>query len=213
MGKKIFITVGFVLGFALILAQDTSRVSKFKYGVIFGEGIQNMRQLTGEFLADELNRCGIYPGDVNIWVNYYYQVYFLQFQFFYTFMQKENFSMDLLVQPQTNFTLYRTRDTVTNYYNGFECGLNVGVVMRKTLSDLLSVYLIISSGPHYVSGVPERQSPGFLFSDNIFAGAKVKLGDDLYFDLRPGFRHISNANLQKPNGGVNTLVFNFGLEF
>ena len=79
------------------------------------------------------------------------------------------------------------------------------------LGEVLYLYGLISSGPHYVSGTPERQADGFIFSDNLLLGLNVKLFEKIYLDLRSGFRHISNAGLNHPNGGVNDLVLNGGV--
>ena len=35
--------------------------------------------------------------------------------------------------------------------------------------------------------------------------------ENLFFDFRSGFRHISNAGLNHPNGGVNDLVLSGGV--
>jgi len=36
------------------------------------------------------------------------------------------------------------------------------------------------------------------------------LNQAFYLDLRFGFRHISNAGLSNPNGGINNFVVNIG---
>jgi hypothetical protein len=65
----------------------------------------------------------------------------------------------------------------------------------------------------FISGTPERQSSGFIFSDNLFIGLDIQLIDNLYMDIRPGFRHISNLGLQDPNWGVHSFVLSGGLLF
>jgi hypothetical protein len=85
--------------------------------------------------------------------------------------------------------------------------LNLGFLARENaFRDFLSFYLTISTGPHYVSGTPQRQANGFIFSDNFAGGINVRLTKNLYADLRSGIRHISNAGLRTPNGGVNALT-------
>jgi hypothetical protein len=73
--------------------------------------------------------------------------------------------------------------------------------------------MLISSGPHYVSAAPHRQSNGFVFSNNLSAGVNLRLYKNLYADLRTGIRHISNAGIKIPNAGVNDMTINEGLMF
>ena len=65
--------------------------------------------------------------------------------------------------------------------------------------------------PHYVSGTPQRQVDGFIFSDNFLIGLNEKLLENTYIDFRSVFRHISNVGLNHANGGVNDLVLSGGV--
>ncbi|MBM3441042.1 MAG: acyloxyacyl hydrolase, partial [Bacteroidetes bacterium] len=60
---------------------------------------------------------------------------------------------------------------------------------------------------------PTRQARGFIFSDNAFGGVNLKCAKHTWIDLRIGFRHISNAGLREPNGGVNNLMLSGGFIF
>lgn len=144
-------------------------------------------------------------------VSYNYHVTFFQGQYYYVLLPRRTWSIDILAQPQYNITKFRDKRHRGKELHGFEFGLNAGVLIRKNFfNDLLSLYGFISSGPHYISGAPERQSSGFIFSDNFFIGLNIRLLEDVYLDLRPGFRHISNAGLTKRNAGINNLVFSGG---
>lgn len=145
-------------------------------------------------------------------VTYDYQVLFFQLQYYWGFLNREKWGLDLLVQPQYNLTKFRHIDNIANEINGYEFGVNAGVLIRRVLlGEVLYLYGLISSGPHYVSGTPERQADGFIFSDNFLLGLNVKLLENLFFDFRSGFRHISNAELNHTNGGVNDLVLSGGV--
>ncbi|MEM9722350.1 MAG: acyloxyacyl hydrolase, partial [Bacteroidota bacterium] len=142
---------------------------------------------------------------------YRYQVRFFQFQYYYRLLQKESWQLELLAQPQYNVTHVRPIDYMPNEVSGFEYGINIGLLIRKPLfNEFLSVYAALSLGPHYVSETPRRQTNGFIFSDNLFLGVNIKLTNRLFLDLRPGFRHLSNAGLKRPNFGINNLVFSSG---
>ncbi|MCI4670043.1 MAG: acyloxyacyl hydrolase [Bacteroidia bacterium] len=145
-------------------------------------------------------------------VRYVYRVVFYQGQLYYQIGKKKRTSLDLLVQPQFNTTTYRPFDWDMREETGFELGINFGLVGNLHFAhDKAKAYAFLSFGPHYVSGVPNRQSVGFIFSDNLFVGLQLQLVDQLWLDLRPGFRHISNAGLLPKNGGVNNGVLSGGL--
>jgi len=204
-----------------LLAQDTNLFnnSKHRIGFIVGFGGQNVNQLLSdinvrdaELLREFIISKGLDPDELGLAVQYDYQVKFFQAQYYWAFVRRQTWGLDLLVQPQYNVTKFRHIDNISNEINGFELGVNVGVLIRKNIfKDFLSIYAFISSGPHYVSGTPQRQSDGFIFSDNFFIGLNMKLFKNTYLDLRPGFRHISNAGLTHTNGGLNDLVISGGV--
>lgn len=176
--------------------------------------------LNGLFAQDTLSdnakhRAGAVVGVGNqLWldVDYHYQVHFYQLQYYRPVLQKEKWGMEVLLQPQFNTTQFRPIDNEPLIKNGYEFGLNVGLVVRKNLMDnFISIYSLLSLGPHYVSGTPKRQADGFIFSDNVFIGINVRMYENIYLDIRPGFRHISNAGLKRPNGGVNNSLLSAGI--
>ena len=220
---KIYLTVVTLLFLSTnrLLAQDSNLFnnSKHRIGFIAGFGGQNVNQLLSkinesdaEVLREFLISKGLNPDEVGLNVQYDYQVKFFQAQYYWAFLRRQTWGLDLLVQPQYNLTKFRHIDNISDEINGFEFGINVGVLIRKNIfKDFLSMYAFISSGPHYVSGTPQRQSTGFIFSDNFFIGLNIKLFKNTYLDLRPGFRHISNASLTHTNGGLNDFVISGGI--
>jgi hypothetical protein len=145
-------------------------------------------------------------------VNYHYDVLLFQFKYYFTIFQKESISFEVIPQPQFNISRYKVTNNSLKEESGFEFGLNVGFSVRKTFrKGNTAVFLVVGSGPHYVSGVPERQVGGFIFSDNILTGMDIKLSDRIKLDLAGGIRHISNAGLKRPNGGVNNIILYSGL--
>jgi hypothetical protein len=152
--------------------------------------------------------------------NYEYQIALFQAQYYYSFLQHHILNVQLIVQPQYNLvqpnydqnTPETNEPLTTHNKNAFEFGVNAGILIRlNLLNNFFSLYTYVSSGPHYVSQPPQRQADGFIFSDNFFAGINIKLYKNYYFDFRSGFRHVSNAGLAHPNGGVNTVVYNWGV--
>ena len=221
--KSLKLVIAFLLFIPIVSAQGENNnyflSSKHRMGFIVGYGGQNFEQLVNDLHPDHrVPMLGYLEGqgkDVNspgLSVTYDYQVLFLQLQYYYAFLRRNSWGLDLLVQPQINRTRFKHVDSDLSEVKGFEFGVNVGVLIRKNFfRDHLSLYFLISSGPHYVSGTPQRQSEGFIFSDNFFVGLNLKIYNRIYLDLRPGFRHISNAGLKHPNGGVNDLVLSAGV--
>ena len=140
-------------------------------------------------------------------VSYHYEVVFLKMKTFYTIYGTGKWSFDLVPQPQVNISRYKVTNNSAKTDHGIEFGVNVGFAfMRYFDAGHTGLYIMAGAGPHYVSGVPERQAPGFILSDNVALGFTGLLSDRLALDLSAGFRHISNASLKRPNGGVNNLV-------
>ena len=167
------------------------------------------------FIRDSKYRLGVISGKSTqrlINVKYEYRVQFFQLQFFNNLISKESWGLDLLIQPQYNRTTFRFVDFISSVSSGFEFGVNAGIIARRYLvDDLLSIYGLLSFGPHYISGAPNRQSPGFIFSDNILVGSNIKVIKNVYLDFRVGLRHISNAGLLPVNGGINSFVLSGGI--
>lgn len=162
------------------------------------------------------NKAGLISGyggqnEPFVSVNYTHEVIFIQGQYFHSMSSKPHWQWDFVWQPQFNLTRFRFIDLISELEPGYEIGVNMGVMCSYVFSrDVFRPYLMLSVGPHYVSGVPKRQSPGFIFSDNAFLGFMLRLNARMWLDMRPGYRHISNAGLLRRNGGVNNAVLSGG---
>lgn len=173
--------------------RDSTTYSRHSIGFVSGYGAQRL-------------------GFIDIGVDYTYQVTFLQVQYACNVFQKKKWSIDIIAQPQFNPVKYKRPDAAFESMNGFEFGVNIGGLFGYYVyKDILRLYTLLSLGPHYISGAPERQKEGFIFSDNFFLGLQARVGKHIHLDFRPGFRHISNASLKRPNGGVNTFILSGGV--
>lgn len=147
-------------------------------------------------------------------IPYDYEASLLQLQYFYAIKTGRTFAFDIVLAPQYNTSTYRKVNSVGEFYDGYELGLTAGISPRvKTGNGSLGFYLLITSGPMYVSGTPDRQAEGFNFSSTAATGLQIRLLKKAYLDLRTGFRHLSNARLKEPNAGVNNLVWSVGLSY
>ena len=160
--------------------------------------------------------------------DYTYTNRYFKAQFFYTFKTTKNFKFELLLQPEINFATHQLlnlyfvtpdehdfeakRQAYTKLKDIRECVLNVGLVVRKPITDDFSVYALLSVGPMITDTETERLSKGFAFSDVFGIGFSLKV-KKVTFDLRPNVRHTSNAGLQNSNAGFNTLNIEAGVVF
>lgn len=105
-------------------------------------------------------------------------------------------TLSAFIEPQFN--------TVVNPKTDFECGIGIGIKYMYSLTEKVSFYILGSVGPHYVSVITTEQANGFIFSDVVGGGVYIHLGGKSALIMGYRFRHISNANLTKPNGGIDT---------
>jgi len=121
------------------------------------------------------------------------------------------FQLQWLLQLQTGWSLYRY-DSKSPVEKGIEAGINGGFILSwHSPSKRFRPYLALHAGPHYISGRIKRQKTGFIFSDNFALGLLLRIKNEMYIDLRPAFRHLSNAGLGLPNGGINSLQWGVGI--
>ena len=93
-----------------------------------------------------------------------------------------------------------------------EFGANLGIRNYIKANDGLYFYQMLGSGPHYISAEVKRQANGFIFSDNLAIGAYTRVNKKgLFLNLQFRIRHLSNAELKQPNGGINMWNVLIGL--
>ena len=93
----------------------------------------------------------------------------------------------------------------------FEFGANLGIQFDLWKSERQMIRLAGGVGPHYISLETAIQHQGFLFSDNIEIGYYQHLQKNWGFQIKGRFRHLSNANLWKPNKGLDNFFVMLGV--
>lgn len=147
-------------------------------------------------------------------IQYEYQVRILQLQYSYVLLPDRRFDINIHLMPQLSFSRFKHHDSDLIESHGVEIGVTAGLAPEfHTLDKKFGVFLLISSGPVYISGGPERQTSGFNFATNLMTGFKLRIRKKTYVKLQSGFRHLSNASIKEPNGGLNNLIVNGGLAF
>ncbi|HPD63966.1 MAG TPA: acyloxyacyl hydrolase [Bacteroidia bacterium] len=122
------------------------------------------------------------------------------------FKTKNAFNLQISFKPQYA-GLY------VNQHFHHETGLNVGFDLSVRLSDNSMLTYSTGSGPHFITYQSRRQAKGFIFSDNFLLVFRKKTGidSDFEFEIFSGIRHISNAGIKRPNGGINNWIIGFSL--
>ncbi len=190
----------------LILAHTSSGQENLirkrdKIRVLTGWGFQYLGQI-----------LPIHDNSYGLGTPYDYRVTFFEMQYQRKLKAYKSSSIDLLLMPQINSTTLKKEDENTFLQQGHELGVNVGISIRKSPANKpYSYYLALSSGPHYTSDTPGRQTPGFIFSDNLFVGLDYEVFTNANVSFQFGFRHISNAGISNPNGGINNVIGKIGV--
>ena len=139
-----------------------------------------------------------------------YQVFYLiaDYSKSFTNPRKKDF-VAWYAEPQ--FNLVKAASTQEGALD-YEYGLNLGIRNYIKINEGFYLYQMLGSGPHYISAEVVRQANGFIFSDNLAVGTFLRLNrKNLFLNFQYVQRHISNANLKAPNGGINFYNFVIGL--
>lgn len=119
-------------------------------------------------------------------------------------IRRKNF-FNFYIEPQINMVF-------TNRPMDIETGIASGLRYNIPLSPQLYWYHLLGTGPHYFSARTNRQVKGFVFSSSFATGffSRIQKQKHLFIDIRLQFRHMSNAGIKHPNGGINTFNLLFG---
>lgn len=93
-----------------------------------------------------------------------------------------------------------------------EYGMDLGLNALWAFKDCLGMRFEFGLGSLHTDRDTERLAYGFTFSERLALGLQYRLG---YFDLSTvlGVRHVSNANLKRPNGGHNSSYLEFKIKY
>lgn len=111
----------------------------------------------------------------------------------------------IMFEPQLNPVFLDTK------LKELEFGINVAFRYKYKIGKLSFCYAQLGSGPHFITIPTERQSQGFIFSDNLAFGLSNKITGNWMLNTEFRIRHISNANVMAPNRGMNNLFLILGL--
>ncbi|BAO54135.1 acyloxyacyl hydrolase [Nonlabens marinus] len=142
--------------------------------------------------------------------------------------ERQRQSLEVLVEPSVYFVEHQllnlffikpshpnfqeNRELFTQNRSYQEYALNLGLIYAYSLNQNFKTYGLISVGPMTATADTERQRKGFSFSDILGIGMRYELGKWNY-DLRFSLRHVSSANLRRPNNGHNNAGIEIGFSY
>jgi hypothetical protein len=129
-----------------------------------------------------------------------YKIIYLAGDFSWSFKKypKKNFFAAWYFEPQVN-------PVRSNRPWDIEFGTNLGIRTYWKINNGFYFYQMLGSGPHFITADVKRQAKGFIFSDNAALGFMRSLEKkNLFINMQLRWRHISNAGLKDPNGGVDS---------
>jgi hypothetical protein len=200
----------FVLSSKQLFSQETGSDKKIlKLGFNYGQG----KQETFPFNSPD----------------YTYDAVFYKFQFNYGLFTKGKWIFELnaepalyvvehqllnkyYVRPDWGDDYLEKREEFTQKKTINEYVINFGFLSRYIIFSRFSVYALGSIGPMFSDTDTERMSAGFAFSDIFALGSSYQIKRFL-IDFRYSLRHVSNANIRKPNNGYNSANLEFGLTY
>ena len=115
---------------------------------------------------------------------------------FFPKLETHKGKLSFYLEPQIN--------PVVSPETDIECGIGLGFKYMYPITDKLFPYIMGGAGPHYISVNTKKQTNGFIFSNTIGVGFYCFLTDNSAINLGYRLRHMSNANLTKPNGGIDS---------
>lgn len=184
---------------------DTSQVSPFLYlPILFF--LFTTSFLLGQTTIFQLTEISFgYPiGQEQLPENYSYNPLFLTTRF--PVFNKKRRPLSFYAEPQ-----FAVTTPPKAFKTAFEMGVNLGLKYSFWESNKRSCAVAIGAGPHYLSLETSLQHKGFLFSDNIELAYYQLLSEQMGILLKTRFRHLSNANLQKPNLGIDNFFLMAGV--
>ena len=150
--------------------------------------------------------------------HYFHENFFVKLRVEYLIKSKK-LDFELFLHPEVNLATHKStnppwigEDQIDHNLlrTMYQYVLNVGVLLRKSFPNKMSVYGAGSIGPLYVDTGTERLHKGFAFADVIALGVSYKPGR-VMIDLRSGLRHVSNADTRFPNSGYNSVNVELGI--
>ena len=106
--------------------------------------------------------------------------------------------LTFIIEPEIN--------PVISPENDVEFGISFGLKYKYPFTQKLSGYVLGSVGPHYITVKSTDQANGFIIFNTVGAGFSFFLTEKTALSLEYRFRHISNADTEEPNVGIESHI-------
>lgn len=136
---------------------------------------------------------------------YTYRVATLQMIHNRLLLHQKKWALELHGSIQCNATFFRDAAGVGKLEAGLEAIGNLGPQLRYTVAKNSDLYLLVCSGPGFISDGPQRQHRGYVFATSFAIGILHKQLGKQPLDMQLRLRHISNLGITTPNGGLNDM--------
>ena len=99
----------------------------------------------------------------------------------------------------------------TNEGANIEAGVNLNLSIEREMGKGMFLSFAMGTGPHMIATATLRQVKGYLFSDQWYLRLRGPMSSSTSFHILFGVRHLSNANFDLPNGGINNFMVGVGV--
>ncbi|NDC77364.1 MAG: hypothetical protein EBZ67_05775 [Chitinophagia bacterium] len=145
-------------------------------------------------------------------VDYRYRIIVLAPEWRVRLRQSGRWRWEGMVQPMLVRVVGWTDDARPTDGHPWESGLSGGLLLGRAVGGgRLFPYIGSAFGLHYLWLSVPRQSRGPAFCSQLYGGVRVSQAGRWALDVRAGFRHVSNAGMSSPNGGINDCMFRLGV--
>jgi opacity protein-like surface antigen len=113
--------------------------------------------------------------------------------------------LEFVCEPYTGYSL-QPKDAM-------EFGLAFFIKFGFPLTEKLYPFIEVGTGPYYMTWSSNSQSTQFNFDSQGGLGIFYFFEDHWAVNTGLRFRHVSNADIKKPNGGIQSLVSLIGFSY
>jgi len=119
----------------------------------------------------------------------------------------------LKTQGRIDFVLEPFINTISSPDTNIEAGANLLLKYVCPVTERLQLYIKGGAGMLYMSQHTEEQGTQYNFLPQIGAGIHLFLTNGMALSCEYRYRHLSNADIEKPNSGIDTEMILGGISF
>ena len=208
------LSASFIYGQLLFPSGNTTS----KIGFLCGNGGQELAHISSglsaqsqDEITSNLEFIGLNTNNISTDTDYVFYSKFYQIQYLYTLLKLEPWTLELLVEPQINSSIFYLKNNEVNQGKFISYGIAVGGKINYTyIDDLLHIYSILSIGPHLMRN-KQSKSNKVVFSQGLYFGLQIEIVEEFFVDIRPGLYRVKNNSLVSE--GIYSMTASAGIVF